>query len=592
MTLHLPPSTAAFFGLPERVLVPAADSAGPLTDEGRRAELPALAEGLQAAVEAGTEMASLPEVHRFLRRWPLYQDLDRYLKQGNLTFAEAVARNILADGSSDAPSLSVLALARAGESRWEEALERVEEAQRAAPGHGPIQLQLALILAGLGRRDEALGVLQALAERPGFASTARLWRYEVQVRSPHELSGSLARSLRTLLPPTSTASGETPGNAADAFPGNPELLYLEAVRDLASREPDASAASEERLERVLELDPDHVPARAALVRLRVTRGALEDARACLEEGLGRAPGDPHLLLVSAQLQEREERPEAAREVYHSIFRGPLAQLPPVVVAAAGHALLRLEPEGRLGELFEDLASSRPGDPLPHQLLARWVERSGDSVRAERLLREAQQTCGPQPPLVYALGDLLRRGGRTVEAEGLFHVLVRRHPNSPWGYRGLGDLQVETSPAEALEQYLRALELDPDLPIPGYDYLRGVSALRGGDAPGAQRWLRRAVLLEPDNARYWCDLGAVSFFQGNLDHALSATERALRLRPGHPGFLHNLAAYLHERFRRNPWRYWRSGWRAWRLRRKLTGSDEAWRRDLWPPPPTAEPRHDG
>jgi tetratricopeptide (TPR) repeat protein len=176
----------------------------------------------------------------------------------------------------------------------------------------------------------------------------------------------------------------------------------------------------------------------------------------------------------------------------------------------------------------------------------------------------------------------------VEAEGLFKVLARRHPDSPWGHRGLGDLLVESSPSRALGHYARARELDATGTIPGFDYLRGVAALREGDAIQAQRWLQRAVAMEPDNARYWCDLGACSFHSGDLDEALTATERALRLDPGHPGFLHNLSTYLEARFRRNPWRHWSAGWRAWRLRRRVGRSrSEGWRRDLWSPPEEAE-----
>jgi tetratricopeptide (TPR) repeat protein len=246
-------------------------------------------------------------------------------------------------------------------------------------------------------------------------------------------------------------------------------------------------------------------------------------------------------------------------------------------------MIRLGAETEARSILEDAVPARPGDPLPHQLLARLDEASpGGREAAERRLREAVRMCGPLPMLQYALGDLLRRWGRRTEAEGLFKVLVRRHPETPWGYRGLGDLVVEEQPAEAVRRYAEAHRRAPELSIPGYDYLVGVSALRAGDPEAARRSLQRAVAWEPDTARYWCDLGAALFYSGDLEGALAATARALELRPGHPGFLHNLAEYHRVRFRRNPVRAWRSGWTAWRLRRRA-GTAAGWKRDLWRPP---------
>jgi tetratricopeptide (TPR) repeat protein len=192
---------------------------------------------------------------------------------------------------------------------------------------------------------------------------------------------------------------------------------------------------------------------------------------------------------------------------------------------------------------------------------------------------------------YALGDLLRRRGRRVEAEGLFKVLARRHGHSPWGHRGLGDLQVEEQPVRAVEHYAEAVRLDPATPIPGYDYLLGVAALRAGDLSTARTRLQRAVAAEPDNARYWCDLGAVAFYEGQLEAAIRFTRRSLEREPGHPGFLHNLATYERAGFRKRPWDLG-ALWRSWRLgRRARQGAAQGWRKDLWKPdpePPRAAP----
>jgi Flp pilus assembly protein TadD len=444
------------------------------------------------------------------------------------------------------------------------------------------------VQAGAGRREEALELLGALARRSRLASTARLWRHELRTRSPEALARGIAESLRVLAAPDPVP--EAGPELEAAFPGNPEVLYR---KFLASRsEGDADPPVERELGRILDLDPDHHPARMALAGRHLARGDAGSAREVVEAGLARDADDPQLLALLGQVREVEGRGERAAAAYRAVFEGPLSRVPGPALVTAVHGLMRLGSGEEVAALLADLIEARPGDPLPHQLLAEREAANGDRDAAERRLREAQKTCGPLPSLVYALGDLLRRGGRTVEAEGLFQVLVRRHPESAWGHRGLGDLVVETSPAAALEHYETARRLDPAVTLPGFDYLLGVAALRAGDVPRARGALRRAVAVEPDNARYWCDLGACSFHAGDLEGAVAATERALRLRPGHPGFLHNLAVYLQARFRRDPLRQAGAGFRAWRLRRRVARAEsKGWTRDLWTPGAREAPPRD-
>ena len=149
------------------------------------------------------------------------------------------------------------------------------------------------------------------------------------------------------------------------------------------------------------------------------------------------------------------------------------------------------------------------------------------------------------------------------------------------------------PAElktALEHYGRALERDPWTPIPACDYVRGVAALRNGDPVEAARWLSRAVAGEPDNARYWCDLGAARFHTGGIAAAIQAGSRAAALEPGHPGFAHNLAAYHRARFRANPLRGWMScgKWLLWR-RRAARWRGKDWEKDLMRVPVSESPQ---
>ena len=583
-SLELDPGTSDYFRLPRRVYVPVGADSPFLETEARHASLEGLAHALERAAGEKPEMAADVDIQHFLRVWPRYADLERYLAVGNPTFTRAVARGVLDEDPHAAPALVALGVLAAREGDWAEAERLSGEALEVAPSHAPTRLQHALALAGAGRREEALDELERLTRHPRVQAVARLWRHEIRSAAPEAAPARLRAASEAF-----AESAEEEGSGirawkalAAAFPENPEVLFTRAIR------PGEAANDAEReplLRRALAGDPEHAPAAVALATLLRQTGRAGEAESFLAERLAERPRNPLLHAARGQALEQLGRGDEALDAYRAVFDGPLSLVPPAAFAAAGPGLFRLAPPETTARLLNDAVEARPGDPLPHEMLARLDELREGRDRAERRLRDAIRACGPLPVLEYALGDLLRRSGRRVEAEGLFKVLVKRHPGSPLGHRGLGDLQVEEQPAAALEHYRRALTIDPWLPLPGHDYLRGVAALRGGDPAAAREWLERAVAAEPDNPRYWCDLGAARFYEGNLDQAVKATERARRLRPDHPGFLHNLSVYHRERFRRRPLTAWRSGWAWWTLdraaRRALRrAGPEAMNRDLW------------
>jgi predicted Zn-dependent protease len=593
LSLRLDPGAASFFGLPEELHLLETENASVLEDATGTVFLERLAVALEGAAAAGAPVAGDPGVMRFLRRWRRYADLDRYLRVGNAPFARAVARALLGEDPGDPPPLTALAGLAIDEDRWEEGARLLALALERAPDHTLVRLQHAIALAGAGRVEESLESLDRLT-RSRLQSPARFWSYEIA----HGDRESLRDRLRGVFSRLSAPADDRPafdGEDSRAAPGNPELLYLRALRGGDGMTP---GEREDILGRALEAEPGHVPARVLLVRLLRETGRAEEALVRADRGLAARPFASELHAVRGQVLEQLGRRDEATAAYRASLDGPLALVPPAAFLAAGSGLLRLGETAAARRLLEDATEARPGDPLPPQLLAALDEATEGKDAAERRLREAIRGVGRHPVLEYALGDLLRRQGRRVEAEGIMKVLVRRHPGSPWGHRGLGDLALSRSPHVALQHYAEALRLDPLFPIPGYDYLRGVFALRAGDPKGAREALEKAAAGDPGSARTWCDLGAACFMEGKIDRALAATERALALEPGHPGFLHNLATYHAARFRRLPWRYPLSAWKAWTLGRRSRGKGDAtWRRDLWTPsdpdpireePPPAEP----
>jgi predicted Zn-dependent protease len=591
LALEIDAGAAGFFGLPEQLYLPELEATSVLDDGRGSVFLERLARALEKAAALDPALEAEPGILRFLRRWERYLDLDRYLRVGNAPFARAVARGLLSDDPGDPPPHLALAGLAIEEEHWDEAAGHLAAALDRAPEHALTRLYHALVLAGAGRREESLEALDRLT-RSRLQSLARYWRYEVSHRGEAELAERL-QSAFARLPALDDAASERDAQEAvlGRAPDNPEVLYLFALSDPEAADP---SPRETALRRAVEADPGHLPARVLLCEILVETGRSGEALGLVDAGIVDRPFAPELHAARGRALERLGRREAARAAYRAVFEGPLALVPGPALLAAGAALLRLGAVNDTRALLLDAMEARPGDPLPHQLLARMDEAMEGAAAAETRLREAIRAVGRHPVLEYALGDLLRRQGRRLEAEGIMKVLVERHPRSPWGHRGLGDLVLEENPARALERYASAKRLDPHLPIPGYDYLRGVAALRAGDVAVAVRALERAAFGDPDRARNWCDLGAAYFVAGRLDRALAVTERALALEPEHPGFLHNLSTYHAARFRRRPWRLV-SAWKAWTFRRRSERrrGDRGWERDLWRPgeAPARDPREE-
>src|SRR5262249_12510625 len=74
---------------------------------------------------------------------------------------------------------------------------------------------------------------------------------------------------------------------------------------------------------------------------------------------------------------------------------------------------------------------------------------------------------------------------------------------------------------------------------GLNFIGYTYAERGVELPEAERLLRRAVTLAPDNGFILDSLGWCLFKQGRIDEALHTLEEADRLAPGEADILRNL-----------------------------------------------------
>lgn len=168
--------------------------------------------------------------------------------------------------------LAQIAEQRGDTAAAEQWLARVDDPERAVE----VQARRALLIARQGRVDEALASLRALPERDSGDARAKL-----------VAEAQLLRELKRW-----QAAFDTYGRALQASPDDADLLYEQAM---VAEQMDRLDLLEERMRRLIELQPDHAHAHNALGYSLADRGLrLDEARRLIERALELMPGDPFI----------------------------------------------------------------------------------------------------------------------------------------------------------------------------------------------------------------------------------------------------------------------------------------------------------
>lgn len=446
-----------------------------------------------------------------------------------------------------------------------------------APNSQDARMSLALLLEGSGDRAGALKQLEALLAisdalgQDGYTQVAQvlakerggdrlgLMRALVQVH-PDSASANYALAIVALTDKALSQAEEALKEALRLKPdwAQPKVLLARVYIGKGDK-----LAAQALLDQAVQADPDSVLLRTARARLRVDMGDLDGALADFRHLHEQEPDNPEFLYGVGTLAMREEhweearsawqalrnlggdhrseatyflarveeqlgRPEVAQGLYRSVQDGPL-------LVDAGLRLAALEAEGgELAQARERLQRLREIDPA----------RAADTYMAEaRLLREAGDEAGAGAVLDQAVAqhpdDLELRYGRAMHAarvddlatlEKDLRYILARDPRHVDALNALGyTLADRTHRLDEAERYIReALSLQPD----NAAILDSMGWLlyRRGDYAGALDYLRRALdrMQDPEIAAH---LGEVLWVTGDRKAAREVWRKALQAAPG-------------------------------------------------------------
>lgn len=335
------------------------------------------------------------------------------------------------------------------------------------------------------------------------------------------------------------------------------------------------AKAEEQLRQAFSLNPSHLSAYAELVRIRLK----QDPEATLEET--HASLSAELLSDDPAISERiggilAEHPEpkdflrALREadplnpnvfarlglIYYEQernedavveFQTALASEPDndAVRYYLGIAFVRLGNSSRGREVLEAIAADSDIRLDAVLYLAYLDEEEGRIDRAIERLRTAYKQHPGSVELARMIGDVLRRAGRVEEAIAVLSEAGARFPDDPELFYSLGVAHYDAGNLEGMADAMqRVIEIDPQhahaMNFLGYSW-----AEKGIRLEEAERLIKRALEILPNDGYITDSLGWVYYRQGRVQEALRVLEEAARLAPNDPEISSHLAKVYEE-----------------------------------------------
>jgi cellulose synthase operon protein C len=477
------------------------------------------------------------------------------LRRGDFAGVAEVLTTLVNSEDTDAATLKLLGTAYFGLDRGQEAVALFERAAALNPESASTQAQLGLALLAGGASERGVAALEAAIDAVPEDPRTRSQLVTAMMRA-----GDLDRAL------------DTAKHFLEATPDSPVSLKLLAMVHTARGEQEAA---DEAFKRVLATDPADPSSNHALARSAIDRGELAEARARYEAVLAALPEHERTLIALTELDSREGRlDEARRRLEGMIARDP-SRLQPRLMLAQYHlgtknplAAQRLLAEVREAGLEDSswlllMASASTDARQPAEAagyLERLVKRNPASVDFTYRLAQAYAASGKHElatesieralklapdhlPSLVARFRGLELSGRHEEARSLLEDLQKRFPADPEVKAQAGWLAARSQDAgSAVENLETAYASQPTAAL-ALDIAAAKS--QSGDEEGAIATLRDWLEKQPKDAGTRTILGLTLMGLGRSDEGLEALREVVRLTPGDPLALNNLAWFLIE-----------------------------------------------
>ncbi|MGH9353014.1 MAG: tetratricopeptide repeat protein [Terriglobia bacterium] len=304
-------------------------------------------------------------------------------------------------------------------------------------------------------------------------------------------------------------------------PSDPQCLYnLGYIADKQGN----FGHGEKYLEEALEAKPDYGDALYELASAKIAEKQFTQAIALLERCVKTDPNKArtyYKLAVAERSLHQTDAAERDLRVFQTLAKNPAAMpMPFQDFFATVQKKVSLPPkqqaEADLRGLQEDV-EKHPNEPRLIYLLAEAYLKLGEASAATGELTRLRQLSGGDARTMTGAGVLLARYKLYPEAIQYFQMALAANPGSDDAKYDLADAYFET------RDYARALQWIQQISPQGQHdpaalALLGDTEARLGRLSGAERALRKAIQISPDDDRHYLSLALVEILSGNLPGA--------------------------------------------------------------------------
>jgi tetratricopeptide (TPR) repeat protein len=394
------------------------------------------------------------------------------LVKGNPSAAVTDLRSVLRDQPNAVPVMRALARAYEQNGETDQAEEILRSAVQVSPKDSESRLQLANILVGAKKLDQAGPLLEQLARESPLDTAAQESLFRVQAAQKNN-----AEARNTAL------------NIQKAKPAAALGYYLAGLVDEADGKSDeAQGAYDQALQR----EPTAIEPLTALIRLQVRLKQPEKAMQRLDAVLAATPSNEGARVLEAELQASQGKLPDAIATYQEVVR-----------TAPNW------PEGYHGLALTQVASKKNDDAI-------------------RTLRDGIEKTAAAAMLLGDLSTLYEGLGRPDDAIALYESVLAKNPSSSYAANNLAMLLVSHKNDSA--SLARAQKLADQLAAFSFVDLidtRGWVKFKSGDYHGAETLLQQAVDKSPDSPELRYHLGMAQLRSGEPQVAEQNLETALR-----------------------------------------------------------------
>ncbi|WP_417318960.1 tetratricopeptide repeat protein [Emcibacter sp.] len=186
-------------------------------------------------------------------------------------------------------------------------------------------------------------------------------------------------------------------------------------------------------------------------------------------------------------------------------------------------------------MFQNNLQQQLQSVIQHQQAGRFAE-------AEAVCRQVLISHPDQPDALHFLAMLCKRAGDTKAAQENFEKALKLGGKNPAISSNYANFLSGSGQHEvALAHYARAVKLEPRFAEALYNWGLALTTLERYDE--AEKKLREALMLNPNDSRYHNALGLVFRRQEQNDKAIAEYEQAVRLDPNNTRAIHNLGGAL-------------------------------------------------